>query len=644
VGASGGQAHLDNVQLNSLVLAETTPPTLTSFEDNKSGGPIIENEPVTYTVTFSEAMSASTVDSTDFENASTTTATTINSVTPTADPAVFLVVATPTHAGTLQLQVKAGATLKDLAGNALNTTSALPDDTIIIVNVTPPSTACHMLTFGANVAGSVAFIDSSTVSWYVPYGNVVTALAPTYTLSFGATCVPTSGTTRNFTSPQTYRVTAQDGSTFKDYVVTATVAAESALVWSAGGGDWDFTTPNWIGQTSLASQPFANGLNVIFDATGVGGTINIPSAVYPLSTTVTNDSPVSYEFSGGPIAMGSLTKSGSGTLKIDVMDPLNYVAVIPNTYSGGTIMNGGLLHLGAMQNGISPLCTGTVGTGPVTLNGGTIELDRVTETNALIVFGGTLYSQNGWGATWGGPITLNGTLTSQTAYGMTYSGAIGGTGGLLKTGPDKLTLSVSNSYTGPTTVTSGTLQCNNADALGSGALSISSTTGTKVNLNYTGEHNVAALTLGGVPQTGGTYGSTASPATIKNDAYFAGTGMVRVGGSTSFTTWANTNGATGQTPEQDHDNDGVENGIEHFMGLTGSSFTAMPGLDATNKVSWTMDTTYQGTYEVQTSPDLATWTNVDPRPTPSGGTLSYTLPADEPGGKSFVRLLVTPAP
>ncbi len=111
-----------------------------------------------------------------------------------------------------------------------------------------------------------------------------------------------------------------------------------------------------------------------------------------------------------------------------------------------------------------------------------------------------------------------------------------------------------------------------------------------------------------------------------------------------FGTWAAANGATGQTPEQDHDNDGVENGIEYFMGETGSSFTAMPGLDATNKISWKMDPAYAGTYEVQTSPDLVTWTNVDPRPTPSGGTLSYTLPTGAPGGKSFVRLLVTPAP
>ena len=113
-------------------------------------------------------------------------------------------------------------------------------------------------------------------------------------------------------------------------------------------------------------------------------------------------------------------------------------------------------------------------------------------------------------------------------------------------------------------------------------------------------------------------------------------------GGAGFAAWADANGATGQILEQDHDNDGVKNGIEYFMGKSGSSFTAMPGLDGTNAISWPASAAYQGTYEVQTSPDLVTWTNVDPRPTPTGGILSYTLPTGL--GKQFVRLLVTPTP
>ena len=114
--------------------------------------------------------------------------------------------------------------------------------------------------------------------------------------------------------------------------------------------------------------------------------------------------------------------------------------------------------------------------------------------------------------------------------------------------------------------------------------------------------------------------------------------------SSGFTIWADAN-AGGQTAGEDFDNDGVENGVEFFMGESGSSFTANPSLNASNEITWPASAAYQGTYEVQTSPDLVTWTNVSgPKPTPSGGTLTYTLPPGAPGGTSFVRLLVTPSP
>jgi hypothetical protein len=167
----------------------------------------------------------------------------------------------------------------------------------------------------------------------------------------------------------------------------------------------------------------------------------------------------------------------------------------------------------------------------------------------------------------------------------------------------------------------------------------------KVDLTYIGNQNIPSLKIGVDVKAPGVYGSSSSPAPLANqdDVHFAGEGTVTVGGSTGFTGWADAN-APGQAADLDHDNDGVENGVEYFMGESGSSFTAMPGLDGTNKVTWTMDSCYFGTYEVQTSTDLATWTNVNPRPLPSGGNLSYTLPPGAPGGKSFLRLLVTPTP
>ena len=107
----------------------------------------------------------------------------------------------------------------------------------------------------------------------------------------------------------------------------------------------------------------------------------------------------------------------------------------------------------------------------------------------------------------------------------------------------------------------------------------------------------------------------------------------------SFADWALTN-APGQDPSQDKNNDGVQNGVAYFMGVTG--LATNPGPDASNTVTWPMSATYQGTFVVQTSTDLGTWTPADPQPTPSGGNLTYTLPPNAPGGKSFVRLLVTP--
>ena len=118
-----------------LTAADTTPPTLTTIADDKSGGPITANTAVNYTVTFSEDMDASTVAAADFGNAGTATAT-IGAISETA-PGVFSVQATPTTAGTLRLQINAGAIFKDAAGNSLVTTAALLDDTTITVNPAP---------------------------------------------------------------------------------------------------------------------------------------------------------------------------------------------------------------------------------------------------------------------------------------------------------------------------------------------------------------------------------------------------------------------------------------------------------------------------------------------------------------------------
>jgi hypothetical protein len=104
----------------------------------------------------------------------------------------------------------------------------------------------------------------------------------------------------------------------------------------------------------------------------------------------------------------------------------------------------------------------------------------------------------------------------------------------------------------------------------------------------------------------------------------------------TYADWATANSVTGGV-NGDSNNDGVSNGVAYFMGETGQATN--PGLNASNQVSWPVNQDYQGTFKVQTSSDLSTWTDVTPQPTPSGGSLTYTLTGS---GKQFVRLSVTP--
>lgn len=84
-----------------------------------------------------------------------------------------------------------------------------------------------------------------------------------------------------------------------------------------------------------------------------------------------------------------------------------------------------------------------------------------------------------------------------------------------------------NTYTGDTTVNGGTLRLNDAEGNSIADTSTLVIDGGMVDVLV--DERVAGLTLGGVAQEDGTYGSTASLATIQNDTYFSGPGIITVG-------------------------------------------------------------------------------------------------------------------
>jgi hypothetical protein len=76
------------------------------------------------------------------------------------------------------------------------------------------------------------------VNLYLPYGTDPRALAPTFQLSPKASIVPAGGSVRNFTSPVSYTVTAEDGTTQKVYSVRAYVPAITLKRALAAGWNW----------------------------------------------------------------------------------------------------------------------------------------------------------------------------------------------------------------------------------------------------------------------------------------------------------------------------------------------------------------------------------------------------------------------
>jgi autotransporter-associated beta strand protein len=346
---------------------------------------------------------------------------------------------------------------------------------------------------------------------------------------------------------------------------------------------------------------------------------------------------------------GTLTKSGAGILKIGQPDTSPTIPML-NTFSGGTIIDGGELWLEPTSN------TG-LGTGPVTLNAGTLRLYRITASNALTVNGGKLYTQNGFGNTWSGTVTLNATLPIEPFHGLTISGPISGSGGItIQAQTNTVTLTGANSYTGPTSVTKGTLRCNSPGSLGGGDLSIN---GGKLHLAYTGTRSVASLTLGGVAMTSpGTYGSVASGANFQDDAYFIGAGTVTIGsdydtwlGEFTFAPGADT------TPTGDPDGDGMSNQEEYAFGLNptlGSSVNPIvaPLDPVTGNFQYTRRATPTATkltYTVLTSTTLAGWAAggaTETGFTTAGNVETVTVNVTAPpiGGKLFVRVEAAPTP
>ena len=397
-------------------------------------------------------------------------------------------------------------------------------------------------------------------------------------------------------------------------VLSGTSTFSNAGVF-AGGGDVTISggTHDFTGATNRRGLAMGGGKTV----TVSGGTVNT------VKILVGNGSSGIYTQSGGTVVIPTTGLVELGTA---------------GNSTGTSVFNldGGILQ--AVQ--LAP-AAGWLGTSTINLNGGTFRavgsstnLFSATVTGSqpgsiFVKAGGALIDPNGR------PVTISSNLLAHP----TSTG-----GGLTKLGGNTLTLSGVNTYTGPTTVTGGVLAVKGSSIANSNKLVLD---GGQVDL--TGAETVGTLFFGTVQQAAGTYSTTGAGGTIASSNFTgAGTLIVTSGPVSGFSTWASAN-AGSQAADLDFDKDGMPNGVEYFMGQTGSTFTANPPVvtvGAVRTVTWPRDPAAVATFKVQISDSLASgqWTDIVP-PNASidqsnPNQVTYTLPSGAP--TKFCRLSVSP--
>ncbi|EHA8897019.1 AIDA autotransporter-like protein ShdA, partial [Salmonella enterica subsp. enterica] len=274
------------------------------------------------------------------------------------------------------------------------------------------------------------------------------------------------------------------------------------------GGDFDNAISGSGQVVKSGDETLAlSGINSYTGGTTISGGTLIASNVEALGTGDVTDNAVLELNTGGTFdnvisGSGQVVKSGDDALTLSGS----------NTYTGGTTISGGTLvatnveALGSgdvTDNATLELNTGgdfdnnIGGTGSVVKSGDkTLTLSGANSyTGGTTISGGTLVATN-VEALGSGDVTDNAVLELNT--GGTFDNVISGSGQVVKSGDDALTLSGNNSYTGGTLISDGTLVASNVEALGSGDVTDNAT----LELNTGGDFDNAISGSGQVVKSG----------------------------------------------------------------------------------------------------------------------------------------------
>ena len=187
-----------------------------------------------------------------------------------------------------------------------------------------------------SIEGTAGVISGTNISITMAYGTSVTSLIPTIKISDKASVSPASGVAQDFTSPVTYTVTAEDGST-KVYIATVTDALSDAK---------DITAFSLEGETAIIV-----GTNIYVSvANGTVVTSLTPALLTHTGTSISPLATASQDFTSQVTytvtAADSSTKTYTVTVKVGkagdkatfTADGVSFkVAYVPDAYVSGGI-------------------------------------------------------------------------------------------------------------------------------------------------------------------------------------------------------------------------------------------------------------------------------------------------------------------
>jgi autotransporter-associated beta strand protein len=420
------------------------------------------------------------------------------------------------------------------------------------------------------------------------------------------------------------------GSTFstKNIILTNGTPGNPQLRFDGSGGTIDlpagfiFRLGNAAGAIfNEAGDNILRGNIVLTSGGNAEGRVSTIAGSLRLAGTITNDTAAARTF-----VIGGATGTGQ----------------VEGVISDGTL-TGGTVALRKIENGTWTLTGVNTFTGATTLNAGTLRINAPGSLHASSTVTVNAATLGGDGSI-GGSVIVNasGRIAPGSTTGSAGTLAIGG--GLtvtnMTTGTGKLVFELGAPTASDRLTVGGTF------TFGSGTLGFDDFTFTALSGLTAGTYKL--ITSGGISGTLDTAKLTGTLGGFNATLSLNGNDL-ELTLTATFATWQTLNGSSGSITA-DHDNDGVSDGIEYFLGGTSNTTgpTPLPSItntDGTLAITWTKASTYPGVYGtdfvIETSTTLTgTWTveTLGVNVSITENHVSYLFPASS--ARRFVRLKV----